>query len=86
MNNKLKDDMIKLIINENKEIFFDKKEKNELITKIKTAFNFNKKLNDKINDFIIFLFANLHDSFQVGKIVNHNIFLNVIKSMKFNNN
>lgn len=81
MNKKLKNDMIKLI--NNCVNFFDE-EKNNWVNKIINAYNKNKRINDKLCEFLLFLFSNFDYSYYVCEIVNHNIFYNIF-DIKFDN-
>ena len=80
-NSQLKDEMIK-IINDNKDLV--EAEKKKFIEKINIYYNKNKKINDKLNEYILLLFSNFEYAFRLSKIPNHNICYNLI-NLKFNN-
>ena len=73
-NEKSKDEIINLI-NNCKEI--SEEEKNNIINKVNNAFSKNKQINDKLCEFILFLYSNFDYSFHLGNIVNRNIFNNI---------
>ena len=73
-NEKSKEEVINLI-NNSKDISDD--EKKNIINKINNAFLKNKQINDKLCEFILFLYSNFDYSFHIGKIVNRNIFNNI---------
>ena len=81
-NKKLKNDMIKLI-NDSEEITIEKKKLIE--DKINDAYLKNENINEQICQFILNLFTNLNNSYHYGKIVNHNVFYNVLTNTKFDN-
>ena len=60
----------------NAKIFLMKKKKNR-INKINNAFSKNKKINDKLCEFLLFLYSNFNNSYHIGKIVNYNIINNI---------
>ena len=73
-NEKSKEEVIKLI-NNCKDISDEKKKK--VINKINNAFLKNKKINDKLCEFILFLYSNFDYSYHIGNIVNYNILNNI---------
>ena len=73
-NEKYKEEIIKLIQN-SKDISED--EKKNIIKKVNNAFIKNKQINDKICEFILFLYSNFDYSYHIGNIVNRNIFNNI---------
>ena len=73
-NEKSKEEIIKLI-NECKDI--SDEEKKNRINKINNAFSKNKKINDKLCEFLLFLYSNFNNSYHIGKIVNYNIINNI---------
>ena len=79
-NSQLKNQMIK-IINGDKDL--DEGEKKKYIEKVNLYYNKNKKINDKLNEYVLLLFSNFEYSFRVSKIPNHNISNNII-NLKFN--
>ena len=81
LNETLKQDMIK-IINDNKDILDE--EKKIWVNKIINAYDKNKKINDKICEFMLFLFSNFDYSYYICNISNHNIFYNIF-DIKFDN-
>ena len=81
MNEKLKNEIIN-IINNSQDI--SNEEKNIWNNKIKTAFMKNKYINQKLSEYILFLFSNYENSFNIGNIVNLNIFRNII-NIKYDN-
>lgn len=73
-NEKSKEEIINLI-NNCKDISDD--EKKNIITKVNNAYLKNKQINDKLCEFILFLYSNFDYSFHLGNIVNRNIFNNI---------
>jgi len=73
-NEKNKEEIIGLIKKSN-DISDD--DKNNLINKINSSYIKNKQINDKICEYILFLYSNFNYSYDIGKIVNRNIFYNI---------
>ena len=71
---KYKEEIIKLI-GDSKDI--SKEEKSKIINNINKAFIKNKQINDKISEFILFLYSNFDYSYHIGNIFNRNIFNNI---------
>lgn len=81
INEQFKNDMTK-IINNSKDI--SEEEKKKLMKKIKDSYTENKFINQKLSEYILFLFSNYEYSFNIGNIVNLNIFRNII-NLKYDN-
>ena len=81
INEKLKEEVINLINNDKNISDEEKKNWNK---KLNDAYIKNKQINDKLSEYILFLFSNYDYSFHIGNIVNHNIFFN-INNVKLNN-
>ena len=80
-NSEYKDKMIN-IINESEEL--SEEEKNSLIKKINISFNTNRKINNKLCEYILLLFSNFDYAFKIANIPNRNICTNIY-TLSFNN-
>ena len=78
---KIKDDIINLI-NNSKDI--SDEEKNLWNNKINDIYMKNKNINNQLSEYIVYLFSNYDNSFNVGNIVNYNIFRN-LSNIKYDN-
>ena len=76
-----KNDIIKNI-NECKDL--SQEEKNKLIEKVSLSYERNKKINNKLCEYILLLFSNFDFAFNLAKIPNHNICSNIF-NLNFNN-
>ena len=81
LNDKMKGELINLIQNDN--IITDE-EKKAMVNKIINSYRKNKHINNQLGQFILFLFSNYNNSFDIGKIVNCNISVNIF-NLKFEN-
>ena len=81
LNDKMKGELINLIQNDNN---ITDEEKKAMVNKIINSYRKNKHINNQLGQFILFLFSNYNNSFDIGKIVNCNIFFNIF-NLKFEN-
>lgn len=81
LNDKLKEEIINLIQNDND---IPDEEKKTMVDKVINSYRKNKQINNQLSQFILFLFSNYSNSFDIGKIVNCNIFFNIF-NLKFEN-
>jgi WD40 repeat protein len=80
-NEEYKSDMFNLI-NDSKDL--NEVEKNNLLQKLNLSYERNKRINNKLCEYILLLFSNFDFSFKIAKIPNHNICNNII-NLSFNN-
>ena len=80
-NSEYKDEMISNIKGSEE---LTEEEKNSLIQNINDSFNKNKKINNKLCEFILLLFSNFDYAFKIANIPNHNICYNIF-NLTFNN-
>ena len=80
-NLELKDEMINNIDNDPN---LNDEEKNFLKQSIIISYNKNKKINDKLVEYILLLFSNFDYAFSFSKIPNHNVCHNIM-TLTFNN-
>ena len=80
-NLELKDEMINNIDNDPN---LNDQEKNFLKQSIIISYNKNKKINDKLCEYILLLFSNFDYAFSFSKIPNHNVCHNIL-TLTFNN-
>ena len=81
LNDKMKGELINLIQNDNN---ITDEEKKAMVNKVINSYRKNKHINNQLGQFILFLFSNYNNSFDIGKIVNCNIFFNIF-NLKFEN-
>jgi len=81
LNDKMKKELINLIQNDKT---ITDEEKKEIVNKIIISYRKNKQINNQLSQFVLFLFSNYNNSFDIGKIVNCNIFFNIF-NLKFEN-
>ena len=80
-NQELKDEMINNIDNDPN---LNDEEKKSLKEKVIISYDKNKKINDKLTEYILLLFSNFDYAFKYMKIPNHNVCNNII-NLNFNN-
>jgi len=79
-NEELKNEMISNI-KEDKEM--KEEEKKNLIDKINLYYNKNKDMNNKLSQYILFLYSVLEYAFKISEIPNHHVYNNIM-NLKFN--